>query len=181
MQARKALHSLCFAAALAALPGAAATAADAVQKNAAIVGEALAAALNARDVDAFMQHVDTGTLVRIVLKDLGLGERDTAVLREQLPNSVRKNIASGMRALDQGKASVRFMRAGKDDGKAYAIVRIDMGEGGLDYVKYFLSPRYLVEDCYVYTSAALFTTQVRFNLATMLKSDSLMSALFGVR
>ena len=170
-----------LAAALAALPGAAGMAADApARQSAGTVGEALAAALKARDSDAFMRYVDSSGVVRIVLKDLGLGESEAAALREQLPNSVRKNIDTSMRALDQGKASVRFMRDGRQDGRAYALVRIDMGEGGVDYIKYFLSPRYLVEDWYVYTSAALFTTQVRFNLAAMLKSDSLLSAVFGV-
>lgn len=174
-------RSLCFAAALAALPATAATAADApARRNAAAVGEALAAALNTRDLDAYMQHVDTGAVVRIVLKDLGLGERDAAALRQQLPNSVRKNISTGMRALEQDKASVRYMRDGRQDGRAYALLRIDMGEGGVDYIRYFLTPRYLVEDWYIYTAAALFSTQARFNLAAMLKSDSLLSAVFGV-
>jgi hypothetical protein len=61
------------------------------------------------------------------------------------------------------------------------LVRIDMGEGGVDYIRYFLSPRHAVEDWYIYTAAALFSAQVRFNLAAMLKSDSILSALFGTR
>jgi tetratricopeptide (TPR) repeat protein len=182
MQTRNALRSLCFAAALAALPGGAASAADApVRKSPSAVGEALAVALNARDPDAFMRNVDTGAVVRIVLKDFNLGEKDTAALREQLPTSVRASMSTSMRALTQSKASARFMRDGKEDGRAYALVRVDMGEGGVDYIKYFLSPRHAVEDWYVYTSAALFSTQVRFNLAAMLKNDSLLANLFGLR
>ncbi len=182
MQTRYALRSLCFAAALGALPGGAASAADApARKSPSAVGEALAVALNARDADAFMRNVDTGAVVRIVLKDFNLGEKDTAALRAQLPTSVRASMSTSMRALTQSQASARFMRDGKEDGRAYALVRVDMGEGGVDYIKYFLSPRHAVEDWYVYTSAALFSTQVRFNLATMLKNDSLLANLFGLR
>jgi hypothetical protein len=182
MQARKAFRSLCFAAALATLPGVGAMAADApARKNASTVGQALAKALNERDADAFMRNIDTGTLVRIILKDLGLGERDTEALRQQLPASVRRNIETGMRGLEHNKAAARFMRGGTHEDRPYALVRIDMGEGGVDYVRYFLSPRHAVEDWYAYTAAALFSAQVRFNLATMLRSDSLLSALFGTR
>ena len=182
MQTRKAFRTLCFAATLAALPGGPAAAADApARKSAATVGQALAKALNERDADAFMRSIDTGALVRIILKDLGLGERDTEALRQQLPASVRRNIEAGMRGLEYNKGSARFMRDGKHGGRPYALVRIDMGEGGVDYIRYFLSPRHAVDDWYLYTSAALFSEQVRFNLATMLKSDSLLSALFGTR
>jgi tetratricopeptide (TPR) repeat protein len=182
MQTRQVLRSLYVAATIAALHAAGAMAADApARKNAATVGEALAKAANERDVDAFMRHVDTVALVRLVLRDLGLGESDAEALRQHLPASVRNNVATGMRALEQGKASVRFVRDGREDGRAYALLRMDMAEGGVDYVKYFLSPRHAVEDWYIYTSAALFSTQVRFNLATMLKSDSILSAVFGMR
>ena len=182
MQIRIALRNLCFAAALAALPCSAATAADApARKNAVAVGEALAAAINARDTDAFMRNVDTGALVRIVIKDFSLGENDAAALRQQLPTSVRAGLSTSMRALTQNKASARFMRDATEDGRVYALVRVDMADGGVDYVKYFLSPRHAVEDWYVYTAAALYSTQVRFNLATMLKNDSLLANLFGLR
>jgi tetratricopeptide (TPR) repeat protein len=182
MQTRATLRRLCVAATLATLPGVCALAADApARKNAASVGQALAKALNERDADGFMRHIDTGALVRILLEDLGLGERDTQTLRQQLPSSVRRNIETGMRGLEYNKGSARFMREGRQDGRAYALVRLDMGEGGVDYIRYFLSPRHAVEDWYIYTSAALFSAQVRFNLATMLKSDSLLSALFGTR
>lgn len=182
MKTKRMLRVLRLAVLAAALPAATAAGADPkAQKNGATIGQALAKAANERDVDAFMRHVDTVALVRLVLRDLGLGESDAEALRQHLPTSVRNNVAAGMRALEQGKASVRFMRDGKEDGRAYALVRVDMAEGGVDYMKYFLSPRHAVEDWYIYTSAALFSTQVRFNLATMLKSDSLLSAVFGMR
>jgi len=69
---------------------------------------------------------------------------------------------------------------GAQGGKTYALLRLDMGEG-VDYVKYFVSPSRTVEDWYIYTSAALFSASARFNLATMLKNDSLLYSLFGMR
>jgi tetratricopeptide (TPR) repeat protein len=181
MKTKPFLRALRLAVVLTALSCTVATAADATaRKSAAAVGQALAAAFNERNVDAFMRHVDTGAVVRIVLKDLGLGESETAALRKQLPASVRNNIGMSMRALDHSKASVKFMRDGREDARAYVLLRVDMAEGGVDYVKYFLTPRHQVEDWYNYTSAALFSTLARFNLAAMLKNDSLLSTLFGV-
>ena len=58
--------------------------------------------------------------------------------------------------------------------------RLDLGEG-IDYVKYYVSPSGAVEDWYVYTSAALFSESVRFNLATMLRNDTLLYGIFGSR
>ena len=116
MKTRNAFRSLCFAATLAALPGVAAIAADATaRKSAATVGQALARALNERDAEAFMRNIDTGALVRIILKDLGLGERDAEALRQQLPASVRRNIETGMHGLEYNKAAARFMRGGVEE------------------------------------------------------------------
>ncbi len=53
-------------------------------------------------------------------------------------------------------------------------------DGGVDYARYFLSARG-VEDWYTYATATLFSSAVRFNLATMLKSDSLLFGLLGMR
>lgn len=85
-----------------------------------------------------------------------------------------------MRALDKNKGSAKFLRGGVEEGRPYALLRLDLSEG-VDYVKYFVSSSRGVEDWYVYTSAALFSTSARFNLATMLKNDSLLYSLFGVR
>ncbi len=151
----------------------------AAQEDVAALGRSLAKALNERSVDAFMRQVDTDAVSRILLKDLGLAAKDADALRRQLPLSVRKNVEISMRAMEQGKGFAKFLRTGTQESKAYALVRLDMGEG-VDYVKYFVAPSRAVEDWYVYTSAALFSASARFNLATILKNDSLLYSLFGI-
>jgi tetratricopeptide (TPR) repeat protein len=152
----------------------------ATHKEPAALGRALAKALNERSVNAFMRGMDIDAISRIVLKDLGLNAKDADALRQQLPASVRRSAEISMRAIERNKGSAKFLRSGVQQGKAYALVRLDMGEG-VDYVKYFVSPSRGVEDWYVYTSAALFSTSARFNLATILKNDSLLYSFFGAR
>ncbi len=96
-----------------------------------------------------------------------------------LGRSLAKALNERSRAMEQGKGFAKFLRTGTQESKAYALVRLDMGEG-VDYVKYFVAPSRAVEDWYVYTSAALFSASARFNLATILKNDSLLYSLFGI-
>ncbi len=180
MNAWQILRALRLAVLPALLPAANAMADDAVpQKEVAALGQALAKALNERNADAFLRQVDTDAVSRIVLQDLGLAAKDADALRQQLPLSVRKNVEISMRAMEKNKGFAKFLRTGTQDGKAYALVRLDLGEG-VDYVKYFSSPARAVEDWYIYTSAALFSASARFNLATLLKNDSLLYSLFGI-
>jgi tetratricopeptide (TPR) repeat protein len=181
MNTRQFFWTLRLAALLAVLPSVNAIADDAAaQKEVAALGRALAKALNERSADAFMRRMDFDAIRRLVVKDLGLAAKDADALRQQLPASVRRNAEISMRALEQNKGFAKFLRSGVQEGKAYALLRLDMAEG-VDYVKYFVSPSRAVEDWYVYTSAALFSTTARFNLATMLKNDSLLYSLFGTR
>jgi hypothetical protein len=172
---------MCLAFALAALPAARAVAGDAgAPQEAAALGLSLAKALNERNVDAFMRSVDTEAVSDIVLKDLALSARDIDALRKQLPTSVRRSAEIGMRALEKNRGNAKFLRGGLQEGRPYALLRLDLSVG-VDYVKYYVSSSRAVEDWYVYTSAALFSTSVRFNLAAILKNDSLLYSLFGAR
>src|SRR5262245_23575315 len=166
--------------ALAVLPAVNAEAGDTPPQEAAALGLSLAKALNERNVDAFMRNVDTGAVSDVVLKDLALPARDADGLRKQLPTSVRRSAEISMLALEKNKGNAKFLRGGVEEGRPYALLRLDLSEG-VDYVKYYVSPAHTVEDWYVYTSAALFSTSVRFNLAAILKNDSLLYSLFGAR
>ena len=174
-------HALRLAAVLAALPAASALAADASPpQEAAALGMALAKALNERNIDAFMRGVDTEAVTDIVLKDLAIAAKDAEALRKQLPVSVRRTAEISMRAIEKNKGTARYLRGGVQEGRPYAVLRLDLHEG-VDYVKYFVSASGRVEDWYVFTSAQLFSASARFNLAAMLKNDSLLYNLFGSR
>jgi hypothetical protein len=177
---RRFFRAIHLAVALAALPAGNAVAGDAAPQEAAALGLSLAKALNERNVDAFMRSVDTEAVSDIVLKDLALPARDADALRKQLPTSVRRSAEISMLALEKNKGNVKFLRGGVQEGRPYALLRLDLSEG-VDYVKYYVSSSRTVEDWYVYTSAALFSTSVRFNLAAILKNDSLLYSLLGAR
>jgi hypothetical protein len=149
-------------------------------QEAAALGLLLAKALNERSVDAFMRGVDTEAATDIVLKGLAIAPKDADALRKQLPTSVRRTAEISMLAIEKNKGTARYLRAGVQDGRPYAVLRLDLHEG-VDYVKYFVSASGRVEDWYIYTSALLFSASARFNLAAMLKNDSLLYNLFGSR
>jgi hypothetical protein len=177
---RRFFWAIHLAVALAALPAGNAVAGDAAPQEAAALGLSLARALNERNVDAFMRSVDTEAVGDIVLKDLALPARDADALRKQLPTSVRRSAEISMLTLEKNKGNATFLRGGVQEGRPYALLRLDLSEG-VDYVKYYVSSSRTVEDWYVYTSAALFSTSVRFNLAAILKNDSLLYSLLGAR
>lgn len=142
-------------------------------------GQALAAALNKRDIDGLMRQLDMDAVVRLATKDLGLGQEDRDRVRRGLPNGLRSNISISMKAIESGKGSAKYLRAGTRDGKTFALVRYDLGEQGIDYVEYYLTPSFKVEDWYVHSVAMLYSASARFDLATMLKTDSMLYAIFG--
>jgi hypothetical protein len=85
-----------------------------------------------------------------------------------------------MRAIAKNEGTAKFLRAGEEGGKPYALLRLDLGDQGVDYVRYYPSSPRAVEDWYVFTAASLFSTSVRFNLATIFKSESVLFRLFGI-
>jgi hypothetical protein len=145
----------------------------------AATGEAIAAALNKRDVEALIRQLDVDNVVRLVTRDLGLSPADRDQVRRGLPSGLRSNVGMSMRALDTGKGSTRYLRNGVRDGKPFALVRYDLGEHGIDYVEYYLTPGFKVEDWYVHSVATLYSASARFDLATILKTDSMLFAIFG--
>lgn len=168
------------AAALALLFPACALAKPATQDDAAALGRALAEAFNERSVDGFMDVVDVEAFGEIVLRDLGLATRDERAIRKRLPLSVRKMAENGMRAIDKSEGTARFMRAGVEGGRAFALIRLDLGDEGMDYIKYYAASPDTVEDWYIFTGASLYSSAVRFNLATLFKSESVLLKVLGL-
>jgi hypothetical protein len=167
--------------ALALLLPAAGALAQATQKDAAALGRSLADAFNRRSVDGFFRVVDTEAFSGIVLRDLGLSAADAGVLRKRLPASMRRNVEMSMRSLEQNQGSARFLRTGSDGSRPYALVRLDMGDQGVEYIRYYASSAAAVEDWYMFTAASLYSSAVRFNLATLFKSESLLYKVLGAR
>jgi tetratricopeptide (TPR) repeat protein len=151
------------------------------QADVAAAGAGIAAALNQRQSEAMMRMLDVDAIVRLVVKDLGLSAADRDSVRRGLPRALRNNLDMSVNALEANKGSARYLRAGARDGKSFALVRYDLGEQGIDYVEYYLTASQKVEDWYVHSVATLYSTSARFDLATMLKTDSMLFGLFGAR
>lgn len=147
----------------------------------AATGEAIAAALNERDVEATLRLIDADAVGRNVVRDMGLSASDRDTVLRAFPNALRTNIDLGIRTIDGSKGSAKYLRAGKRNGRPYALLRYDLGEQGIDYVEYYLGKTDKVEDWYVHSMATLFSTSARLGLSTLLKSDSMLFALFGTR
>src|SRR5262245_8334117 len=144
-------------------------------------GLAIAAALNKRDLEGMLQMLDVDAIVRLAVKDLGLSAADREAVRRGLPKGLRTNLSMSMRGLESSDGSARFLRTGSRDGRAFTLVRYDLGDNGIDYVEYFLTAGGRIEDWYVHSVATLYTSAARLDLATMLKTDSMLFGLFGGR
>jgi tetratricopeptide (TPR) repeat protein len=153
--------------------------ASAAHADATATGQAIAEALNKRDVEAMMRQLDMESIVRLVTKDLGLGQGDREQVRRGLPTGLRSNINLSMKTIEAGKGGARYLRNGTRDGKPFALVRYDLGDQGIDYVEYYVTSTSKVEDWYVHSVATLYSASARFDLATMLKTDSMLFTVFG--
>jgi hypothetical protein len=147
----------------------------------AAAGEAIAAALNQRETEAMMRMLDVDAIVRLVVKDLDVSTADREQVRSEIPRALRTNLGMSVQALEAHKGAAKFLRSGARDGKPFALVRYDFGEQSPDYVEYYLTSSHKIEDWYVHSLATRYSTAARFELATRLKTDSLLFALFGVR
>jgi tetratricopeptide (TPR) repeat protein len=151
------------------------------QADVAATGEAMAAALNERDVEAVFRMMDVDAVTRLVMKDLGLNASDRESVRKGFPKALRANLDIGVRTIEGTKGTAKFLRSGVRDAKPYALVRYDLGDQGIDYVEYYLAQSRKVEDWYVHSLATLYSSSARLSLATLLKTDSMLFGLFGTR
>ena len=151
------------------------------QADIAAVGETIAAALSKRDVEAIYRVLDVDAVTRLVIKDLGLKDADRESVRKGFPKALRSNLEIGVRTMEGTKGTAKYMRSGMREAKPYALVRYDLGDQGIDYVEYYVTPSRKVEDWYVHSLATLYSTSARLGLATMLKTDTMLFGLFGSR
>jgi len=151
------------------------------QVDVAATGEAIARALNERDVEAIVAMMDVDAVTRLVIKDLGLNAKDRESVRQGFPKALRTNVEIGVRTIEGTKGSARFLRTGTRDARPYVLLRYDLGDQGTDYVEYYLTPGRKVEDWYVHSMATLYSASAALGLATVLKTDSMLFGLFGAR
>jgi hypothetical protein len=147
----------------------------------AATGEAIAAALNKRDVDATLRLIDADAVGRAVIKEMGLNAADRETVLKVFPNALRTNVDLGIRTIAGSNGSAKYLRSGQRNGRPFALVRYDLGDQGIDYVEYYLGKTDKVEDWYVHSMATLFSTSARLGLSSLLKTDSMLFALFGSR
>ena len=147
----------------------------------AATGEAIAGALNQRDVEATLRLIDAAAVGRAVVKEMGLNAADRETVLKVFPNALRTNIDLGIRTIAGSKGSARYLRSGQRNGRPFALLRYDLGDQGIDYVEYYLGKTDKVEDWYVHSMATLFSTSARLGLSSLLKTDSMLFALFGTR
>ena len=147
----------------------------------AATGEAIAAALNKRDVNATLRLIDADAVGRAVIKEMGLNAADRETVLKVFPNALRTNVDLGIRTIAGSNGSAKYLRSGQRNGRPFALVRYDLGDQGIDYVEYYLGKTDKVEDWYVHSLATLFSTSARLGLSSLLKTDSMLFALFGSR
>lgn len=147
----------------------------------AATGEAIAAALNKRDVDATLRLIDHDAVGRAVIKEMGLNAADRETVLKVFPSALRTNVDLGIRTIAGSNGSAKYLRSGQRNGRPFALVRYDLGDQGIDYVEYYLGKTDKVEDWYVHSMATLFSTSARLGLSSLLKTDSMLFALFGSR
>ena len=147
----------------------------------AATGEAIAAALNKRDVNATLRLIDADAVGRAVIKEMGLNAADRETVLKVFPNALRTNVDLGIRTIAGSNGSAKYLRSGQRNGRPFALVRYDLGDQGIDYVEYYLGKTDKVEDWYVHSMATLFSTSARLGLSSLLKTDSMLFALLGSR
>jgi hypothetical protein len=151
------------------------------QADVTATGEAIAAALNKRDVETLFRTMDVDGIARLVMKDLVLSASDRESVRKGFPKALRNNLEIGVRTIEGTKGTAKFLRSGVRDAKPFVLVRYDLGDQGIDYVEYYLAQSRKVEDWYVHSLATLYSASARLSLATLLKTDSMLFGLFGTR
>jgi tetratricopeptide (TPR) repeat protein len=172
------LKSLWVAAAVFLMPASTALAAGAAD-----VGEQIADALNEQDLETMYAVIDIDSLARTLSGDLGLSSADAKAFHDGLRKGMRRNLDTGLRQFTAKGGVAKYVRTGNREGKPFALVRVEYtgDEGGFDYVEYYLSPGQQVEDWYTHSRGSRASTSMRLAMSSMLKKDSMLTALFGVK
>ncbi len=147
------------------------------------LGRRAAAALNAHDVPAFLELVDIESLSRAIVADMGLTAAQAQGFETGLGAGMRQNWEAGIRLFAKRKGVAKYVRTASRDGRPYALVRIAYGDddAGFDYLELYLSPSQRLHDWYTHSRASFASDAVKVLSAAMLKNDSLLASIFGIK
>lgn len=171
------LKSLCIAVTLLLVP------APALAATTGEVGEHIADALNEQDIEAMYGVIDVDALARSLIDELGLSGADAKGFHEGLRRGMRRNLETGLRQFSAKQGVAKYIRSGSRENRPYVLVRVEYAgeEGGFDYVEYYLSPAQKVEDWYTHSRGSRASTSMRLAMSSMMKKESMLSAVFGVK
>jgi tetratricopeptide (TPR) repeat protein len=147
------------------------------------IGQQVARAVNDQNAQILIELIDVGALARGAARDLDLTPQQAAKLEEGMRGGLRANIEAGLRNFAAKQGSAKFIRTGKHAGRTYALVRVefDAGEGGYEYLEYYVTPAGQISDWYAHTRGALATESMRIAISSMLDKDSMLTTLFGLQ
>jgi len=147
------------------------------------IGRRVASALNGHDAQAFMELVDIESLNRAIVADMGMTPSQAQSFEHGLGAGIRQNWETGIRLFAKRKGVAKYVRAGSRDGRPYALVRIAYGDddAGFDYLELYLSPSQRLHDWYTHSRASLASSGVKVLVAAMLKNDSILASVFGIK
>jgi tetratricopeptide (TPR) repeat protein len=157
--------------------------APAVAATPAEVGGHIADALNEQDIEAMYALIDVDALARSLIGELGLTGAEAKGFHDGMRKGIRRNLETGLRQFAEKQGVAKYIRAGNRDNRPYVLVRVEYTgeEGGFDYVEYYLSPAQKVDDWYTHSRGSRASTSMRLAMSSMMKKDSMLGTLFGVK
>lgn len=147
------------------------------------IGRRVAAALNAHDAQALVELIDTESLGRAIVTDMGLTSSQAQGFERGLSAGMRQSWEAGVGLFAKRKGVAKYVRAGSRDGRPFALVRIAYtdDEAGFDYLELYLSPSQRLSDWYMHSRASLASAAVKVLAAAVLKNDSILASIFGIK
>lgn len=147
------------------------------------VGRRVADALNAHDAQGLIVLLDMESLSRTIVADMGLTPAQVQGFDRGLASGMRQNWEAGVAMFAKRKGVAKYLRTGEREGRPYALVRLAYGDedAGFDYLELYQSPAGRLHDWYTYSRASLASTAVKVLTAAMMKNDSLLASLFGIK
>ncbi len=147
-------------------------------------GESLAQALQAGEPDRFTDAIDRDTLIDRALAGMQGNEGFAAGLRKGLERGLSQ-VGTIMVGTLGPAARVSYVRVRTVEGVPRVLVRIDLGERGLNYLDFFVHRRsddsWAVYDWIDFVQGQAYTESLRMVMALMVRDNpGMMSRLLGL-
>lgn len=147
------------------------------------IGRRVAAALNAHDAQALVELIDIESLNRTIVADMGLTPAQAQSFERGLAAGMRQNWEAGIRLFAKRKGVAKYIRTGSREGRPYALVRLAYADedAGFDYLELYPSGAQRLHDWYTHSRASFASAAVKVLAAAMLKNDSILASVFGIK